>query len=88
MTSENLKKTVVLAKAVHALRKETGVYSLDPDRNGPRVHMDHEDFLATFSDYDTEDRGSDDYPYKFETTVDGVRFFALLSQEEYDEMVR
>ena len=88
MTIEKVNEAVELAKAVDALVKETGVISCDPYTSGPCVQMAHEDFLETFADYSVKQRRDMVYPFNLEMIVDGVTFFTVLSQEEYDGLGR
>jgi len=87
MTIEKVKGAAKLAKEIVKLN-EDGFYGW----NGwdLRVQTRHTDLLELFPEAEIKKRdvkeGHD--PYEASVVVDGVKFFALLSQEEYDGLGR
>lgn len=59
-----------------------GVYNFDRDG----FHMNEKVFLQKFDTYKTMKRDTVKYPYKLSTNVNGVRFYCLITQEQYEEI--
>lgn len=87
MTIERVKDAAKLAKEIVKLN-EDGFYGW----NGwdLRVQTRHTDLLKLFPEAEITTRDVEEGrdPYEASVVVDGVKFFALLSQEEYDELGR
>ena len=57
-----------------------GVISIDLRCSGAAVHMMTDEFLAEFSEYECEERGSLEYPYELSTQRDGARYFVIVEE--------
>ena len=87
MTIEKVKEAAALEKKLVELNDE-GFYGW----NGweKRVQTRHTDLLELFPDAEIKSRDVEEGrdPFEASVVVDGVKFFALLSQEEYDGLGR
>lgn len=65
-----------------------GVINIEIDQWGKKeIFYTTEEFIGTFTNFDIVKRSSHEYPYEAKVEIDGVNFFALLDQEEYDRYV-
>lgn len=49
--------------------------------------METDTFFNYFQQWDIKNRDSNEYPYEVVCEIDGVRFFTLLKQDEYEKYV-
>jgi hypothetical protein len=69
--------------AVDALMDDTLAVTID--RIVAQVHVSNvSDLDHVPGRLEISDRGAGNYPYEAHKTLDGVRFFTLLTQEEYE----
>lgn len=51
------------------------------------LQMNKKNFIKNFDSYEINKReGSADYPYELTANIDGVRFYCIITKEEYEEI--
>ena len=50
------------------------------------IHMELWKFVERFKNYEINNRGTNEYPYQLYYIVNGVKFYALVSESEFAEL--
>lgn len=78
----------IRAKEIDALlekmSEELGVHVIDAD--GVRVHIDDKSWVAAKDGTKVAPRDSDFYPWMISAMIDGLEYFALMTDTEYQEL--
>lgn len=86
-----MNKASEAAAAIKAARDAVGAImnalAMHIDRNNMQVHVsDARDLEQVPGTLEISDWDNDDFPYEAYKTLDGVRFFTLLTQAEYEAL--
>lgn len=82
---EKIKQTAELLKEL----SEVGVYRVGNNYGGPmEAQMGHESLVEVNGGVEglqIKNRGGNEYPYEISFTNDGIKFYAVVKQEEFDK---
>lgn len=84
-----INRVVDLVNELHEIAtNQKFVIAIESYRGAKEVHVPFtDDFFKFFKQYDIQPRENDKYPFEAFVEIDGVKFFSLLTQKEYEEYV-